>query len=342
MATMKIDAAYRQPVSSWVGRWLLAIAAMIFAMVVVGGATRLTGSGLSITEWNPIMGAIPPLTEVDWQIAFEKYKLSSQYRLQNSGMSLGDFQFIFWWEWAHRFLGRAIGVVFFVPFAIFVTLSMLPKRVWPKLLGLFILGGLQGALGWYMVASGLVDRVSVSQYRLAAHLTFAAILFAFTIWSYFSLYRRHKWLGEVAQYLALSLTGLVLLQIAAGGFVAGLDAGQGYNTWPLMDGALIPSGLGAAQPWWSNLFENALTVQFDHRILAYLVFIGAVSLVLLTRSMASLWLLAAVLAQVALGITTLLLHVPLPAALLHQAGAMVVLAAAVWNLSRQTEVHPIA
>jgi heme a synthase len=342
MAAMKIDAAYRQPVSPWIGRWLLAIAAMIFAMVVVGGATRLTGSGLSITEWNPIMGAIPPLTETDWQTAFEKYKLSSQYRLQNTGMSLGDFQFIFWWEWAHRFLGRTIGVVFFVPFAIFVVRRMLPSRIWPKLLGLFILGGLQGALGWYMVASGLVDRVSVSQYRLAAHLTFAAILFAFTFWAYFSLYRRHKWLGQTAQYIALGVTSLVLLQIAAGGFVAGLDAGQGYNTWPLMDGALIPSGLGAAQPWWTNFFENALTVQFDHRILAYLVFVLAAALMLLTRSAASLRLMLAVLVQVALGITTLLFHVPLPLALLHQAGAMVVLAAAVWNLSRQSEVHPIA
>jgi cytochrome c oxidase assembly protein subunit 15 len=339
---MKMDAAYRKPLSPWVGRWILAIAAMIFAMVVVGGATRLTGSGLSITEWQPLVGAVPPLTDADWQTLFEKYRLSSQFRLQNSSMTLGEFQFIFWWEWAHRFLGRAIGVVFFVPFAIFTARRMLPPRVWPKLIALFILGGLQGALGWYMVASGLVDRVSVSQYRLAAHLTFASFLLAYTCWVYFALNRRHRKPQTPNQWLALVLVPLILLQIAAGGFVAGLDAGQGYNTWPLMDGAIVPEGLGSASPWWSNLFENALTVQFDHRMLAYLVALLVAVNAVLSKSIAARWLLAAVIAQVALGITTLLLQVPLPMALLHQAGAMLVLAAAVWNLSRQTASHPIA
>ena len=340
---MKIDATYRQPLSPWIGHWLLAIAAMIFAMVVVGGATRLTGSGLSITEWNPIMGAIPPLSSADWQVAFEKYKLSSQYRLQNSGMSISDFQFIFWWEWTHRVLGRAVGVAALMPMAlVLIGRGSKSKRMFTMLLAVPVLVGLQGALGWYMVASGLVDRVSVSQYRLAAHLTLAALIFAITFWVYFSLNQRHRWLGSGAQALALVIAALVLLQIAAGGFVAGLDAGQGYNTWPLMDGAWVPSGLLAAQPWWSNLFENALTVQFDHRMLAYLVFALVTVQAMITRQTSANVLLALVLLQALLGISTLLLQVPLPLALFHQAGALVVLAAAVWNLSRQTSIYPIA
>jgi cytochrome c oxidase assembly protein subunit 15 len=340
---MKIDATYRRPLSPWIGRWLLAIAAMVFAMVVVGGATRLTGSGLSITEWDPIMGAIPPLSSADWQLAFEKYKLSSQYRLQNSGMPLSDFQFIFWWEWTHRVLGRAVGLAALMPLAAFLMgTGMKRNSTLVMLIAVPVLIGLQGALGWYMVASGLVDRVSVSQYRLAAHLTLAALIFAFTFWVYFSLNQRHRWLGSGAQILALGISVFVLVQIAAGGFVAGLDAGQGYNTWPLMDGALVPSGLLAAQPWWRNLFENALTVQFDHRMLAYLVFVLVTVQALIARQTSANVLLALVLLQVLLGISTLLLQVPLALALLHQAGALAVLAAAVWNLSRQTSIYPIA
>ena len=328
-----------QPVSRWVTYWLILIAAMIAAMVVVGGATRLTGSGLSITEWNPIMGAIPPLNDLDWQTAFGKYQQSSQFKLQNSSITIDDFKFIFWWEWAHRLLGRIIGVVFFVPFVIFVALRMLPRHIWGRLITIFILGGLQGALGWYMVASGLVDRVSVSQYRLAAHLTFAAIIYAFVIWVVFSLNRAHSKPGTGLQWLALVLVPLVLLQIAAGGFVAGLDAGQGYNTWPLMDGAVIPNGLGAMTPWWANLFENAMTVQFDHRMLAYLIFVLVIWQAIRTRTTSSLVLALFVLCQVALGIATLLSHVDLHAALTHQFGAIFVLTAAVWNLSAATSVR---
>ena len=332
--------AYK-PVSRWVTYWLILIAVMIAAMVVVGGATRLTGSGLSITEWNPIMGAIPPLADADWQAAFAKYQQSSQYRLQNTGMTIDQFKFIFWWEWAHRLLGRMIGVVFFLPFVIFAALKMLPRRIWGRLITIFILGGLQGALGWYMVASGLVDRVSVSQYRLSAHLTFAAIILAFVLWVVFSLTRAHHRPKGGMQWLALLLVPLVLLQIAAGGFVAGLDAGQGYNTWPLMDGAFVPAGLGALQPWWANLFENALTVQFDHRMLAYVVFALVMVQVAGIRTSPALLLAVFVLFQVALGITTLLSHVPLDLALLHQLGAIAVLAAAVWNLSAATSVPAI-
>ncbi len=320
-------------INPWIARWLGLIAAMIFAMVVVGGATRLTGSGLSITEWKPIVGTIPPLNAADWQDAFEKYKLSSQYKLQNQGMSLADFQFIFWWEWAHRLLGRLVGFVFAVPFLWFAMRRQLPSGLWPKLLMLFVLGGAQGALGWYMVASGLVDRVSVSQYRLAAHLTLASFLFAAVLWTMFSL----KSTKTGRKYLiALALPFLVLLQIAAGAFVAGLDAGQGYNTWPLMEGQLVPQGLGAMTPSWINIFENAMTVQFDHRLLAYSILALAIFHLWRVRLRSSALLALAIFAQASLGVLTLLWHVPLALALLHQAGAMVVLLAAVWNANSHT------
>jgi heme a synthase len=317
----------------WIARWLGLIALMIFAMVVVGGATRLTGSGLSITEWKPILGTIPPLNAADWNEVFDKYKLSSQYKLQNQGMSLADFQFIFWWEWAHRLLGRLVGFVFAVPFIWFALRKQLPQGLWPKLLGLLILGGAQGALGWYMVASGLVDRVSVSQYRLAAHLTLASILFASVLWTMFAISKQS---GFKTLRLAQAMPFLVLLQIAAGAFVAGLDAGQGYNTWPLMDGQVIPQGLGAIEPAWKNLFENALTVQFNHRLLAYGILALASIHALRSREMSSKLLVVAILAQASLGIATLLWHVPLALALLHQAGAMFVLGAAVWTAYAHT------
>ena len=315
-------------INPWIARWLGLVAMMIFAMVIVGGATRLTGSGLSITEWKPIVGTIPPLSANDWQDAFEKYKLSSQYRLQNQGMSLGDFQFIFWWEWAHRLLGRLVGFVFAVPFLWFAVRRQLPRGLWPKLVVLFVLGGAQGALGWYMVASGLVDRVAVSQYRLAAHLTLASFLLAAVLWTMFSLNTASQ---SRKSRLAIVLPFLVLVQIAAGAFVAGLDAGQGYNTWPLMDGQVIPQGLGVMQPTWINVFENALTVQFDHRLLAYGILALAIFHAARSRSTSSALLVLAIVAQASLGVATLLWHVPLALALLHQAGAMVVLLAAVWN-----------
>ncbi len=326
-----------KPLSPWIGRWLVLIALMIFAMVVVGGATRLTGSGLSITEWKPIMGAIPPFTESAWQTAFAKYQLSSQFQLKNHDMTLEGFKFIFWWEWAHRLLGRLIGIVVFVPFLWFLLRRELPTNLWPKLIIIFVLGALQGALGWYMVASGLVDRVSVSQYRLAAHLTFATFIFAYVMWVRFGLEAKHIWRGRGSDWLAAIILVLVFVQIAAGGFVAGLDAGQGYNTWPLMDGALVPSGLGAMDPWWRNLFENALTVQFDHRTLAYGILVLTIVQLARTPDNASTLMAGAIFLQAGLGIATLLLHVPLELALIHQAGAAVVLTAAVWNLHKKTE-----
>jgi heme a synthase len=323
-------------VSPWVKRWLIVVATMIFAMVIVGGATRLTDSGLSITEWQPLLGAIPPLSSADWNLAFDKYKLSSEYKLQNVGMDMASFQFIYWWEWAHRFLGRAIGVVFLVPFLVFAATGQLGYRLWPKLLLLFVVGGLQGALGWYMVSSGLVDRVDVSQYRLAAHLTLAVALFAAVLWVIFGLEEQHRPPRSFDAWLALLLLGLVLLQIAAGGFVAGIDAGMGYNTWPKMDGQWIPSGLDVMKPVWRNAFENAMTVQFNHRILAYSLFLLAVFHALKSSQLSARVLASVVFAQACLGVLTLLLHVPLAVALAHQGGALLVVMASVWNLHRQT------
>ena len=208
-------------------------------MVIVGGATRLTDSGLSITEWQPLLGAIPPFTEAHWLEALEKYRQIPEYQLVNKGMSLEEFKFIYWWEWAHRFLGRIIGLAFFLPFAYFAVTGALNAKTALRCGVLFVLGGLQGALGWYMVASGLVDRVDVSQYRLAAHLTLATVIFGAVLWVAFGLGQPPRALGG-REWIGAADRGLIVLQVAAGGFVAGLDAGFGYNTWPLMEGALVP------------------------------------------------------------------------------------------------------
>lgn len=323
--------------------WLLAVAALVFAMVSLGGATRLTGSGLSITEWQPIMGALPPLSEAAWLEAFEKYKQIPQYELVNRGMTLGAFKLIYWWEWTHRFLGRLIGVAFLVPFLYFLAMGRLSRSLKWKLTGIFALGALQGFIGWYMVSSGLAERISVSQYRLALHMTLAVAIFGAVLWVGLSLGQSGSARAPVRsrrlQAAAGAIAGLVLLQVAAGAFVAGLKAGSGWNTWPLMDGALVPQGLGALSPWWLNLFENALTVQFNHRLLAYAIAAAvAWHLWSLKRTHADSAVLrsggilaAAVVVQAAGGIWTLLTHVPIPLALLHQAGAVAVLGIALWH-----------
>ena len=311
--------------------WLYAMAFLVFCMVIVGGATRLTDSGLSITEWRPLLGVIPPMNEADWLAAFEKYKLIPEYQIQNRGMPLSEFKFIYWWEWAHRFLGRFIGLAFALPLIFFTFTRRIDRALWPRLFALFILGGAQGALGWYMVASGLVDRVDVSQYRLAAHLTLAALIFAAIIWVAMGIGRKRKDASSSSDWFAVLLVAFVLLQIAAGGFVAGLDAGQGYVTWPKMDGQWIPSGLWEMAPGWKNAFENAMTVQFNHRILAYMLLLATALHAWQSRTLSAILLAFAMLAQACLGILTLLLHVPLAAALIHQAGAMIVLALALWN-----------
>jgi heme a synthase len=323
--------------------WLFAVAALVFVMVSVGGATRLTGSGLSITEWQPIMGAVPPLSDAAWKEALEKYRQIPQYQHVNKGMSLEAFKRIFWWEWSHRFLARFVGAAFLVPFLFFLATGRIARPLVPKLAGLFALGGLQGAIGWYMVASGLSERISVSQYRLAVHLSLAIVIFAGLLWIAMSLRPREarsQGLPSFYRRSAAWIVGLVFLQIVAGAFVAGLKAGNDYNTWPLMDGRFVPTGLGVMSPWWANLFENATTVQFNHRMMAY-VLTAVVAWHLwsvLARAddrqvrTSALALGAAVMGQVVLGIWTLLAQVPLSLGLAHQAGAVTVFGVALWHL----------
>jgi cytochrome c oxidase assembly protein subunit 15 len=324
--------------------WLWALALLIVAMILVGGATRLTDSGLSITEWKPVTGAMPPLSDDAWQEAFDAYRQIPEYLEQKRGMSLDEFKTIYWWEWGHRFLGRLIGVAFLIPFLAFWFAGYIPRALLPRLVGLFVLGGLQGALGWYMVKSGLVARVDVSQYRLAAHLGLAVAILGYTLWLIFDLAPAR---GAVARtgtsavaWVAGMVLGLIYLQILAGGLVAGLDAGFGYNTWPLINGAFIPSGLGEASPWYLNLFENPLTVQFDHRMLGYAVVLATIlqwSWLALRHEAPELVtsgfiLVCLALLQSTIGVWTLLLSVPIALGLAHQLGAVVLFAAALYQL----------
>ncbi len=320
--------------------WLFAVAALVIAMVSVGGATRLTGSGLSITEWKPIMGAIPPLTDADWHEAFEKYRQIPQYQQVNRGMSLEAFKTIFWWEWGHRFLARLVGFAFFVPFVAFLALGYIKRALVPRMVGLFALGGLQGFIGWYMVASGLSERVSVSQYRLALHLGLAFVILGALVWTALSLDDEDEpRLASRAYKGALLLLGLTFIQVELGALVAGMKAGLAYNTWPLMDGQLVPKGLFVMQPWFLNPFENAMTVQFNHRIVAYVLAGFAawhVWRVLAAhddgRVRTSAMVLGFLVAlQILIGIWTLLAQVPLSLGLLHQLVAAILFAVAVWH-----------
>jgi heme a synthase len=267
-----------------------------------------------------------------WSAVFEKYQQTTEFKLQNAAMTLADFKVIFWWEWAHRLLGRLIGVAFLVPLLVFAITRRIKARMLPALLLLFILGAAQGGLGWYMVQSGLAGRLDVSQYRLAAHLTLAAFLFAALIWAAVGLSKGHHAPRGFDDWFAVLLPALILLQIAAGGFVAGLDAGMGYTTWPKMEGAWIPPGLDAMQPLWRNAFENALAVQFNHRMLAYVILLLSLIHAWRSFSMTAMILAYAIFAQATLGVLTLLMQVPFSLALAHQAMAMIVLMAAVWNV----------
>ncbi|HSI39656.1 MAG TPA: COX15/CtaA family protein [Xanthobacteraceae bacterium] len=324
--------------------WLYMVAALVVLMVVVGGATRLTESGLSIVEWKPVTGALPPLSEAAWRAAFEQYKQIPQYEIVNRGMSLDEFRFIYWWEWGHRLLGRLIGAAFLLPFLVFLWRGLIDRPLAVRLAGLFVLGGLQGAIGWWMVSSGLVGRVDVSQYRLATHLSLACLILVALVMVAEGL-RPEKHPCEPARAGAGWLLGLVLLQIFLGGLVAGLDAGMGYTTWPLMEGRLIPplADLLVQQPAWRNLFENALTVQFDHRMVAYLLWTASLVHWLRLRRAGeaaagrALVLLGLLSAQAALGIATLLHQVPLGLALAHQFGATVVLIAAAVHFARSRD-----
>jgi heme a synthase len=338
-STQRPDAGRRA-----VRTWLWVIFALVFAMIVVGGATRLTDSGLSITEWKPLLGAIPPLSAADWQDAFAKYQSIPQYLSVNKGMSLDAFKVIFWWEWAHRFLGRIIGFAFAVPLALFWWRGWIERGLAPKLLGLFVLGGLQGAVGWYMVSSGLVDRIDVSQYRLALHLSIAFAILGALVWLILDLAPRRseprmQTLSPLQRCVAYALMLLVFSQVAVGGFVAGLKAGRAYNTWPFMDGQLIPDGFARLSPWWLNLTENMATVQFNHRLTAYvLVALAVWHAVGVARAAddervgsSAMVLAVGVLVQMALGIWTVVAAVPVHLGVAHQGLAALVFAAAVWH-----------
>jgi cytochrome c oxidase assembly protein subunit 15 len=325
--------------------WLHAIAVMIVAMVVVGGATRLTESGLSITEWQPIHGAIPPLNATEWEEEFAKYRKIPQYEILNKGMTLAEFKTIFWWEWAHRLLGRLIGVAFFVPLVFFWATGRVGRELRAPLTAIFVLGGLQGAVGWWMVASGLTERTDVSQYRLAIHLTFACVILAYVVWVARGLSpRRAAGAGGAMRAVASLIIGLVFLQIFLGGLVAGLNAGMTFNTWPLMDGAFAPSGLFIQEPAWRNLFENVATVQFDHRMVGYLLFAVALLHALQARGSShgrnAVLLAALVTLQAAIGIATLLMVVPLHLALAHQLGAAVILWVAIAHRRGMAAARP--
>ena len=340
------SAAAIPPSRAIVAAWLWLVAALVLVMVGVGGATRLTGSGLSITEWRPIMGAIPPLSDADWQDAFSKYKQIPQYIEINKGMALGAFKSIFWWEWGHRLLGRLIGVAFALPLAWFWWRGAIGARLGRQLLGLLALGGLQGGMGWYMVMSGLSERTSVSQYRLAAHLGLAIAIFGLIVWTALGLRERRQrgvrldTISDRQRRVAHWLVVLVFAQILLGALVAGLKAGLTYNTWPLMDGHILPNGLLTLEPWYANAFENITAVQFNHRLMAYIVLAVAAWHAWSVQRVAddssisgSAWmLLVAVLGQAALGIWTLLEVVPPTLGIAHQVGAALVFGIAVWHL----------
>lgn len=325
--------------------WLFFCCFMIALMVLVGGLTRLTESGLSIVKWQPISGAIPPLSENDWQEAFTQYQQTPEYQKKNIGMELTEFKSIFLWEYTHRLLGRSVGVVFLLPFLYFLATRRISRRYAKHFSLIFLLGGLQGGIGWYMVKSGLVDRPDVSQYRLTLHLGTAFLLYALILWTALTLLRVGVYSDTVKKAiiprekgalpnLAIAITFMVAIQVLSGGFVAGLDAGLIYNTFPSMNGAYIPAGLGAMQPWYLNPFENITMVQFNHRLWAMLTSLVIISFwlfiqknkekLILTLSERNLvhGLIIMLVIQFSLGVATLLHAVPIALASLHQMGAL--------------------
>lgn len=319
------------------GYWLLFSAAVVYLMIVVGGMTRLTQSGLSMVEWEPIMGVIPPMTEAAWMDVFNKYRASPEYIKINAGMSLAAFKSIFYWEYGHRVLGRVIGLIYFIPLVFFLIRGVVPKAWYARLFGLFVLGGLQGLMGWYMVKSGLVDVPHVSQYRLTAHLGLALVIFAFMLWFAMDFLRgetRHN--KACSSYLKLSFAAVlvVFVMMLSGGFVAGTKAGFIMNTFPKMNGEWIPTGVMAMTPWWKNLFENAVTVQFIHRVVAIFVVLTVVTAFISSRRQSFVaggqWMIGIMVLQVILGISALVMVVPLALGAAHQAGAVALFSAVLY------------
>jgi len=333
--------------------WLTAVAGLMLLTLVVGGATRLTESGLSIVEWKPVTGIFPPVSADAWQAEFGKYRQIPQYRELNRGMSLDEFKTIYWWEWTHRLLARLVGAAFLLPFVLFLWRGWIEPHLKPRLWTLFGAGAGLGAVGWWMVSSGLAGRVSVSQYRLAFHLTLACAIYAAILWTAQELRARStEPVPRRLRLTAASLVVLVLVQIYLGALVAGLDAGLVFNTWPQIDGSLIPSAerLWFESPAWRNLFENTLTVQFDHRMLAYVLWIATVlhlaDVIRAKRGRAvlngALALACGVTLQAGIGIVTLLHQAPLPLALLHQITGIAVLTIAVIHAESLSRRQAIA
>ncbi|MCP5269177.1 MAG: COX15/CtaA family protein [Zoogloeaceae bacterium] len=332
--------------------WLFICSTMVFSILVVGGVTRLTHSGLSIVEWQPIVGVIPPLNAQEWEETFDKYKKTPEYQQVNHQMSVDEFKGIFYWEYWHRVLGRLIGVVFFIPFVYFWVRKKIAPELVPKLIGIFILGGLQGAMGWYMVKSGLVDDPRVSQYRLTAHLSLAFLIFISMMWVALGLVAERARETTDAALRKMQKTGfwlaiLAFYMVITGGFVAGIRAGKAYNTFPLMNGDFIPPEIFMIDPWYLNFFNNMATTQFDHRLGAWLLAflvpwfwfkLRSAPVSARVRNIASLLVIAIAL-QIALGITTLLLAVPVALGAAHQGGAMVVFAILLW-LNHELRVAP--
>ncbi len=331
---MSVNNTHRKSIAIW----LLICCVSVFAMTILGGVTRLTGSGLSMVEWEPIMGILPPFTQGEWENTFSLYQQFPEYKLKNQTMSLGEFKSIFWFEYAHRLLGRSIGLIFFFPFVFFLVRGKVDRALAPKLVSMLILGGLQGLMGWYMVKSGLVNDPHVSQYRLTAHLALAIIIFSYMFWVALDLL--YPTIDETTKHrnsgfarLSIVVTSIIFITAMSGGFVAGTHAGRAFNTFPLMDGKWIPDGLLLLSPTWLNFFENIITIQFDHRVLATLLFLLIPFLWWITRKSpqeprlhtALHLLLAALVLQISLGISTLLLVVPIALAAAHQAGAIVLL-----------------
>jgi heme a synthase len=315
-----------QPVPASVRNWLIVVAAMIFFMIVIGALTRLTESGLSMVEWRPVTGWLPPLSDAAWQTELQKYLSSPQGRLINRGFTIAEFREIFWLEFIHRLWGRLIGLAVAVPMIWFWVRGRLPGWLKPRLVTLLILGGLQGALGWAMVASGLVHRPSVSHYRLAAHLIFAVILYAYTVWLVLELGSQHARRDDPrTRRKATALIGFVLVVMTFGAFMAGLRAGLSHNTFPTMSGYWIPPGMFDLQPWWINIFENGTTVQFIHRWLAKLLVLGVLALLIRARRPETFAAAAMALIQGCLGVATILSGVNIEIATVHQAGAVLLL-----------------
>ena len=319
-----------------VAAWLLVCAAMVFAMVVVGGVTRLTHSGLSIVEWQPLVGTVPPLSQADWEVLFAKYRETPEFRRVNFDIDLEGFKRIFWWEYAHRLLGRTIGAVFLLPFLWFLARRRLDRRLAWQLAGIFALGAAQGALGWYMVQSGLVEDPRVSHFRLTAHLGVALAIFAAELWIAFELLGVGA--NERGARAVLSLPLAIFVMALAGGMVAGLRAGSAYNTFPLMNGHLVPPEILMLEPWWKNFLYNMATVQFVHRAIAWLLMVwvpwfwwrARVDPLGPRQRFACHLLLAVFIVQVALGIATLVLAVPVALAAAHQAGAVLLFGVSLW------------